>query len=178
MLDQEDMVATGAVPVTDTTIPESPAVAVVDRGPDVLARATVVNIPAADIFARLVDPHRHHELDGSGTVQPEVDGPHRLRPGDAFIVRMKMFGVPYTVKSVVVEVVENEKVSWRHPAGYIWQWELRPLADGRTEVTELVDFREARGMAILKLVGEPKRNITGVEKSLAGLHRLKDSAGS
>jgi len=163
---------TSPAPAASTTIPASPAVATVDRGPDVLARATVVDIPAAELFARLVDPHRHHELDGSGTVGAEVDGPHRLQPGDAFTVKMRMFGIPYKVKSVAVEVVENEKVSWRHPAGYIWQWELRPLADGRTEVTELVDFREARGMAILKLMGEPKRNITGVEKTLSGLHRL------
>ncbi|MGC4108311.1 MAG: hypothetical protein QM753_18475 [Thermomicrobiales bacterium] len=156
----------------EPVIPASPAFATVDRGPDVLARATVVDVPASAIFARLVDPHQHHELDGSGTVQAEVEGPHRLQPGDAFSVKMKMFGVPYRVKSVAVEVVENERVSWRHPAGYIWQWELRALADGRTEVTELVDFRGARGYAVLKLMGEPKRNITGVEKTLAGLHRL------
>ncbi|MGC4192680.1 MAG: SRPBCC family protein [Thermomicrobiales bacterium] len=156
-----------------TTIPDSPAIATVDRGPDVLARATVVDIPAADLFARLVDPHRHHELDGSGTVQAAVDGSHRLHAGDTFTVKMKMYGLPYRITSTTVAVEENRLVSWRHPAGYVWQWELRPLADGRTEVTELVDFRGAKGMAILKLIGEPKRNIRGAEKTLAGLHRLK-----
>ena len=40
----------------------------IDRGPKAVSRRVVVDLPAEAIFARLVDPRRHHELDGSGTV--------------------------------------------------------------------------------------------------------------
>lgn len=158
----------------DQTIPTSPDVAPIDRGPGILARATIVDLPAAAIFARLVDPHRHHELDGSGTVQAEVDGPHRLRPGDRFTVKMKMFGLPYRSTSTAVAVEENRLVSWRAPAGYIWQWELEPLPDGRTQVTELLDLRPARGLPVLKLSGDIRRNMKGIEQTLAGLATLRE----
>ncbi|MGN6482797.1 MAG: dimethyladenosine transferase [Thermomicrobiales bacterium] len=157
----------------ETSIPESPAFVKVDRGPGIYARATVVDLPAEAIFARLVDPHRHHELDGSGTVQPQVEGPHRLTPGGPFKVKMKMFGLPYAVTSTAVAVEENRLVSWRHPAGYIWQWELESLPDGRTQVTELLDLREARGTFLMKLIGDTSRNVRGIEQSLAGLSTLK-----
>lgn len=154
------------------TIPESPGVATIERGAGIHARATVVSIPAEAIFARLVDPHRHHELDGSGTVQAAVEGPHRLHPGDQFTVKMKLFGMPYPSTSTAVAVEENRLVSWRHRSGYIWQWELESLPDGRTQVTELLDMRTARGVRILELVGDIRRNVRGIEQTLAGLSAL------
>ena len=46
-----------------------PGVSTVEVGPRKVARRVTVNAPAADLFALAADPHRHHELDGSGTVR-------------------------------------------------------------------------------------------------------------
>ena len=51
-----------------------------DSGPRRVSRSVQVNAAAADVFALIADPHRHHELDGSGTVRDtEVKGPHSSR---------------------------------------------------------------------------------------------------
>ena len=40
----------------------------IDRGARQVARRSTVDAPPEEIFALLADPHRHGELDGSGTV--------------------------------------------------------------------------------------------------------------
>ena len=46
------------------------AVTEVDAGPQRIARRVVVNAPAAEVFAIVIDPHRHPELDEY--VKPEL----------------------------------------------------------------------------------------------------------
>ena len=80
-------------------------VSTVDAGPQQVARRVLVNAPARDIFAIVSDPHRHPELDGSGTVRDiDVKGPHRLSVGDKFTVGMKQYGLPYKITSTATEV--------------------------------------------------------------------------
>jgi uncharacterized protein YndB with AHSA1/START domain len=62
--------------------------AVID-GRTVTASA-VVAAPPAEVFALIANPHRHHEFDGSGTVQAAVSGPERLGMGDRFGMKMKI----------------------------------------------------------------------------------------
>ena len=45
------------------------SVAVVDAGPHQISRSVEVQAPAAELFAIVADPTRHHEVDGSGTVR-------------------------------------------------------------------------------------------------------------
>ena len=144
-------------------------VGIVDRGPKAISRTTVVDVPAYAIFSRLIDPRRHHELDGSGTVQRDVSGPERLREGDRFTVVMKMFGIPYRITSTVTRLSENQEIEWRHPAGHTWRWELEPLPGERTRVTETWDYSTARAAAIYRLIGLPKSNTTGIEATLRNL---------
>ncbi len=141
----------------------------VDRGPKAVSRRVTVDIPAEAIFARLSDPRRHHELDGSGTVGKGVSGPDHLKQGDTFTVSMKQFGVPYRIKSTVTRLTENREIEWRHPAGHTWRWELEPLADGKTRVTETWDFTNSRATPIYRLMGVPKSNTAGIEATLRGL---------
>ena len=141
----------------------------IDRGPNVITRSTVVDVPASEIFARLQNPRRHTELDGSGTVKNGVEGPQHLAAGDSFTVAMRMFGVPYKIKSRVVAFEQDRLIEWRHPTGHTWRLELEPLADGRTRVTETWDYSENKTAFIYKLIGLPGRNTEGIESTLAKL---------
>ncbi len=65
-------------------------VSTVDSGPRKVTRRVVVSAPASAVFALVGDPHRHPELDGSGTVRDvPVKGPHQLSEGASFSVGMK-----------------------------------------------------------------------------------------
>src|SRR3954469_24362745 len=90
----------------------------VDAGPKKVARRVLVKAPAAEIFAIVSDPHRHPELDGSGTVRDvPIKGPHQLSVGDRFTVGMKQFGLPYQITSTVTEVEDGRVIEWQHPLG-------------------------------------------------------------
>ena len=84
----------------------------VEAGPQKVARRVLVHAPAAEIFSIVSDPHRHPELDGSGTVRDiDVKGPHHLAVGDKFTVGMKQYGVPYKITSTVTEVADGQDSS-------------------------------------------------------------------
>ena len=101
-----------------------------------------IDAPAADIFAVLADPTRHQEIDGSGTVQGTSDESRQLRLGDKFGMKMK-WGIPYSVKSTVKEFEQDRLIAWAHFGGHRWRYELEPLDDGRTKVTETFDYSTA-----------------------------------
>ncbi len=114
---------------------------------DVQSVERVIPAPAEAIFDLLVDPTRHRDFDGSGTVR-EAKGPsRRLELGDRFAMSMKM-GVPYSMVSTVIELEENRRLAWqtRGPtpvgqlvAGRIWRYELEPTHGG-TRVRETWDI--------------------------------------
>jgi hypothetical protein len=104
-----------------------------------IARGAVVNAPADDIFALVADPHRHAEIDGSGTVQDKIVGPHELAVGSTFSAGMKQAGLPYTITSTVTAYEPDRLVEWRHPAGHRWRWEFEPIGPTSTRITETWD---------------------------------------
>ena len=144
-------------------------VAPVDRGPEVVSRTAVVDVAADEIFARLADPRRHHELDGSGSVRDGVSGPERLRLGDTFTVAMRALGIPYRITSTVTRFEDGREIEWRHPAGHTWRWELEPLDDGQTRVTESWDNSDGRGGFLYRIFGMARRNAAGIEATLREL---------
>jgi hypothetical protein len=146
-------------------------VAAVDTGPRKVSRAAEVHAPPGEIFAIVADPRRHGELDGSGTVHATVSGPSRLSAGARFSVKMTWYGLPYQITSRVTEFTEDRVVEWQHPLGHRWRWELVPLGDGLTRVTETFDYSvvsslRARG---LEIYGAPSRNGKGIEATLRQL---------
>ncbi len=145
-------------------------VTAVDAGKRKVSFTTEVTRPAAELFALVADPHRHAELDGSGTVGQAVRGPHALQQGDTFTVNMKMYGVPYKMKSRVTELVPDRVVEWRHPFGHRWRWEFEPTASG-TKVTETWDYSDALPGAAqsFKLMGFIPKNTEGICKTLEKL---------
>lgn len=155
----------------------------VDRGDHVVAFSAEVDAPAQEIFALIADPHRHHELDGSGTVQRRARGPHELKTGDRFSVAMRVFGVPYKLPlRVLTAQPPTEKrpgvLEWVQPTGHRWRWEMTPIQSGvnRTLVTESYDARAQLRLvrAALALSQVYSRNGRGIRASLSRLQQRFD----
>ena len=154
------------------------AIISVDAGARRVARRVLVKAPAAEIFAIVGDPHRHPELDGSGTVRDvDVKGPHHLAVGDKFTVGMKQYGLPYKIVSTVTEFDDGKVVEWQHPLGHKWRWELAEATQGDatvTEVTETFDYSTAKVPWIITTFGYDKKNADGI---IATLQRLAERFG-
>ena len=146
-------------------------VTAVDAGPRKVSRAAEVHAPARELFVIVADPRRHGELDGSGTVHDTVSGPGRLSGGARFSVKMTWHGLPYRVTSRVTEFTEDRVVEWQHPLGHRWRWELTPLGEDRTQVTETFDYSRVGSLRArsLEIYGAPARNATGIEATLRQL---------
>ena len=65
------------------------SVAVVDAGPQQISRSVEVQAPAAELFAIVADPTRHHEVDGSGTVRGNIRAPAKFGVGARFSTRSR-----------------------------------------------------------------------------------------
>ncbi|OFJ52659.1 SRPBCC family protein [Mycolicibacterium grossiae] len=141
-----------------------------DTGPRRVSRSVQVAAPVAEVFALIADPHRHHDLDGSGTVRDvDVKGPHRLKEGDRFTVGMTQYGVPYKITSTATAVEENHVVEWQHPLGHKWRWEFAEVSPGTTKVTETFDYSTAKLPFVIELTGYQKKNADGIESTLTAL---------
>ncbi|BDX31322.1 hypothetical protein TUM20985_18690 [Mycobacterium antarcticum] len=145
----------------------------VDVGPKRVGRRVLVTAPAAEIFALVADPHRHPELDGSGTVRDvEVKGPHHLAVGDKFTVGMTQYGLPYKITSTVTELQDGKVIEWQHPLGHRWRWELTEATPGDTtvtEVTEIFDYSTAKVPLMITAFGFDKKNGDGMASTLERL---------
>jgi len=141
-----------------------------NAGPNTVSRSVQVSAPVAELFALIADPHRHPEIDGSGTVRDiDVKGPHRLSPGDKFTVGMTQYGLPYKITSKVTAVEENRVVEWEHPLGHRWRWELAEVGSGVTKVTETFDYSTAKLPFVIELTGFHNKNAEGIESTLTSL---------
>jgi uncharacterized protein YndB with AHSA1/START domain len=140
-----------------------------------ISASTTVDAPPATVFAILADPRQHSRIDGSGSVGSVIEAPERLTAkGDTFSVRMKIV-VPYRITNKVVELEEARRIAWRHFGGHRWRYELEPLGDGSTRVTETFDYSRYNPVAakVLALTGALTRNRRGIEETLV---RLKTAA--
>lgn len=145
-----------------------------DAGPHVVAYSITVQAPAEEIYTLLADPHRHHEIDGSGTVGTQAFGPHQLRQGDTFSVRMKKFGIRYRLPLKVTRAEPPASgrtgvVEWRQPTGHRWRWEFQSADGGATTVTEAFDASQQNRAvrAVLRRVGVLRENARSIQGSLA-----------
>lgn len=140
-----------------------------------VSRTVEVNAPAADLFALVADPRRHHELDGSATVGSTVTAPAELSLGSRFSTRMKMKGIPYRITSVITALKPAELLEWRHPFGHHWRWEFEEISPTRTRVTETFDYRDTGPVKdridFYRRLGFVSANEAGIEATLA---RLQD----
>ena len=134
------------------------------------ARITI-DAPAAAIFDLLADPRMHARFDGSGTVQSMVSGPERLELGSQFGMSMRI-KVPYRIANEVVEFDEDRRIAWCHR----WRYELEPVDDSTTVVTETFDGSTALFPPALLLMNAYKNNQVAVARTLVRLKELAESS--
>lgn len=148
---------------------------VVNTGsPWIISRSLVIQAPADQIFEVLADPRRHADFDGSGSVRGSVSGPQRLALDAKFGMDMRL-GVPYRISNRVKEFEEGRRIAWAHLGGHRWRYELEPLPDGTTRVTETFDATTARSARALKLMDAYGRNARAIEETLPRLAALVES---
>jgi len=132
-----------------------------------------VAAPPEAIFELLVDPDRHHDIDGSGTVVGAKQGSQRLRLGSRFGMSMRV-KMSYSMVSTVIEFDEPRVIAWqtRGPGnlggGRIWRYELQPV-EGGTLVRESWDISRESVLSkwMVKGLGEKTR-----ENMAATLERI------
>jgi hypothetical protein len=145
-------------------------ISTVESGPRKVTRRVEVSAPAAEVFSLISNPHRHAEIDGSGTIRDvEVRGPDHLAVGDKFSVGMKQYGVPYRITSTVTAAKDDRLLEWQHPWGWRWRWELRETTRGSTEITETFDYSTLKHPFWLGISGMPRRNAEGITGHCRGL---------
>jgi uncharacterized protein YndB with AHSA1/START domain len=137
------------------------------------ARITIA-APAGAIFDVLADPNRHAQFDGSGTVQSLVSGPERLALGSRFGMGMRI-KVPYRTDNEVVEFEEDRLIAWCHFYKHRWRYELEPVDDASTVVTETFDGRTALFPPALVLMNAYSNNQKAVAATLVRLKALLES---
>ena len=131
-----------------------------------VSRDIVVDAPPSAVFDVLADPREHGRFDGSGTVRSAIKGPDRLSLGARFGMSMRL-GVPYVISTM--SVVMGQPV----------RYELEPVGEGATKVTETFDWSGARAPKVIELVGYPATNTRGIEATLPRLKSyVEDRAGS
>jgi hypothetical protein len=102
-----------------------------------------IKAPAKKIFDFICDPRNHVRMDGSAMVKGVLKGPNRLVLGSKFGMRMKL-GIPYVIKSQVIQWQENEVIAWQHLLHNVWKYELKEIDASTTLVIESWDGRNAR----------------------------------
>jgi uncharacterized protein YndB with AHSA1/START domain len=126
----------------------------------------LIPAPPAAIFELLVDPRRHRDIDGSGSVRDPRGDASRLTLGTRFGMSMKM-GMPYSMASTVIEYDQNRRVAWQtkgpgwvgsHVGGRVWRYELEPV-EGGTLVRETWDITQESAITkpVVRLGAEKTR---------------------
>ncbi len=83
---------------------------------DTVSVQRLVPSPPEPIFDLLVDPARHPEIDGGGSVQQARSGGRRLALGDRFGMDMRI-GFAYSMSNTVIELEENRRIAWQTRGG-------------------------------------------------------------
>ena len=141
------------------------------------AKAARIDIaaPASTIFDVLADPTQHERFDGSGTLQGDASGPERLSMGARFGMGVRI-KVPYRTDNTVVEFEEGRLIAWCHFNRHRWRYELEPIDDTSTRVTETFDGRTALFPPSLLLINAYANNQVAVAKTLVRLKEYVETA--
>jgi len=134
--------------------------------------SATINARPGVIFSLLTDPSKHPLIDGSGSVRrARVPGQVRLGLGSKFSMDMRV-GIAYRVTNTVVEFEEGRLIAWRHFGGHRWRWQLEPVGENSTLVTETFDWSTSKAPRFIERRGYPESNRVGMVETLARLEAV------
>jgi hypothetical protein len=140
--------------------------------------------PAHELFLIVSSPAGHVAIDGSGMLEAAPDDRQLTAVGETFDMdmdRAPLGDVPgmgkYQVRNTVTQIVPDRLFEWgiggmdRPPVGHVYGWQLDPVSDSETDVTNYCDWtnipdelREAREWPIVP--------IEMLEQSVENLERI------
>jgi uncharacterized protein YndB with AHSA1/START domain len=152
---------------------------------ETISALATVGAPAETVFRILADPTTHAAIDGTGWVRESLDGERVTRPGQIFRMAMHHDNHPdgdYQMANKVLDYVPPVAISWQPGqdvagdgnlrfGGWIWRYDLSPVADGRTQVKLSYD-RSAVPQHLRQHIGFPPFDPTHLDNSLKHLAEL------
>jgi uncharacterized protein YndB with AHSA1/START domain len=141
--------------------------------------------PARAIFAVVSDPEGHVEIDGSGMLEAAPDARRITAAGQTFAMDMDrepLGDVPlgkYQVTNRVTRFVPDRLVEWTvgltgNPGlGHVYGWQLEPVQDDETDVTNYCDWSGLPDEARERTAGRwPIVPVEMLERSVENLDRI------
>lgn len=162
-----------------------PMIQFLDRGRDAIAAETFLpGVRAAEVYAVVSSPSRHHELDGGQNVKHQTSGPEHPQVGESTQQAMRLYGIPYSTTATVVRAEQDRAFAWEMSTRHVWSWEFfEEEQEGRpgVRVRETFDASRARFLGlpvagIFRADGGFARNRRSIALTLARLHRTFPSA--
>jgi uncharacterized protein YndB with AHSA1/START domain len=139
-----------------------------------LTVSRTIDAPIERVFAMLVDPDRHPELDGSGMVRGSRTHVVLTGVGDVFTMDMHHDALgDYATDNVVTAYERDRAIGWapgpagKEPFGHTFTYLLEPDGDDRTVVTQTYDWSKVTAERVLKLIP-----VVSAEQLDATLRRL------
>ena len=146
-----------------------------------------IKASAHDLFAIVSSPAGHVRIDGSGMLEAAPDAQPLEAVGDVFDMEMDRTPlndipglVKYKVRNTVTRIEPDRLVEWcvgnddQPSYGYTWGWELAPVSDTETDVTNYFDWsglpEHRKAKATGSLIPIPM-----IERSVENLGRLATS---
>ena len=138
--------------------------------------------PADAVFAVIIDPNRHVDIDGSGMLMAAPDARPLRAVGDTFDMDMDrepLGDLPmgkYKVRNTVTKFVPDTTLEWnvggvdQPPFGHVYGYELESTEPGVTDVTLYCDWTGVRASRIRDRF--PIVPVHMLEKSLDNLERI------
>lgn len=131
--------------------------------------SVIIDAPIGEVFSFVANPRNHHLFDGSDTVRAsKLSAPDRLSLDAKFGMKMKLFGLPYQMNSVVREFEENRVIAWGHFGGHRWRYEFEEVSGG-TKVTETFDWSTSKAPWFIESVGYSVQHEGNIERTLERL---------
>jgi hypothetical protein len=109
--------------------------------------------PASKIFQIVSSPDGHIQIDGSGMLEASPGARPLTAVGDTFDMdmdRTPLNDIPnlvkYNVRNTVTQFVPDRLIEWtvgsadRPPLGHVYGWQIEPVSDTESEVTNYCDW--------------------------------------
>ena len=121
-----------------------------------------VPVAADRLYAVIVDPTQHPQIDGSGMIRGAATTEKVTKVGDVFTMDMNQaaFG-DYQADNHVVELEPDRKIAWatagagQDPLGHVWAWEFTSEGTS-TVVSHSCDWSGVTDEGLLAAINFPR----------------------